>query len=207
MLEKQIAVVSTNPTLIRFFELELRLLGYAVQGYHKMPPHTETYDCIFVDADTVRHYSSQQARVITVSQKQSFEPNEAHLPWPTSLGQIGFLLQYWESGAPREREENGKENVLWIHDYNRREIRYENQIVTLSQSEFDLLTCLANEEKKPVDRERLLALFGTDGGNIADVYVCHLRKKLEQMCDRRVIETVRGVGYCLKFSLREEEKA
>ena len=206
MLGKQIAVISTNSTLLRFFELELRLLGCSVQGYHKMPPHTEAYDCILVDTDTVRHYTSHHAKVITVSQKQFFAPDEGRLSWPASVEQIDALLQHRESGATHTHEDNSAENVLWIQDRNRRQIRYENEIITLSQGEFDLLTHLANDEKKPVDRESLLRLFGTDEGNIADVYVCHLRKKLEQMCDRRVIETVRGVGYCLKISLKEEEQ-
>ena len=206
MLGKQIAVVSTNQTLLRFFELELSLLGCSVQPCHKMSPHVEAYDCIFVDTDTVRQYPSYQTRVITVSQKQTFSPDDGHLPWPVSVEQIDFLLSYQNSGASCAQEDNGKENVLWIEDRDRRQIRYKNQLVTLSQSEFALLMHLANEEKKPVARESLMTLFGTDEGNIADVYVCHLRKKLEQMCDRRVIETVRGVGYCLKFSLKEEEK-
>ncbi len=207
MKQWQMAVVSANSTVARFFELELRLLSCSVRNHTKMPPHTETYDCVFVDADTVRHYVSCGTRVVTVSQMHSFDPKGGHLPWPTSLEEIRLLFEHWEGRTLNAREDkaNGDENILWIQNRERREIRYKNQIVTLSASEFLLLTSLSNEEKKPVDRETLLGLFGTDEGNIADVYVCHLRKKLEQLCERRVIDTVRGVGYRLNFSLCDAE--
>ena len=205
MNKKQIAVVSTNATLTRFFELECRMLGCAVQTYSKMPVHTEEYDCVFVDVDTVRHYVSHHTRTVTVSQKNVVDSQNGYLPWPTPVEQIRMALDGGQEKTVEERADKTQGTTLWIQSRERREIRYGNQIVSLSASEFSLLESLSNEEKKPVDRETLLRLFGTGEGNIVDVYVCLLRKKLEQMCERRVIDTVRGVGYRLNLSLRDVE--
>ena len=43
-------------------------------------------------------------------------------------------------------------------------------------------------------REELAALLG-GGGHSVEVYVCKLRTKLEKPLGRRLIHTVRGVGY------------
>ena len=45
-----------------------------------------------------------------------------------------------------------------------------------------------------VTREELSTLLG-GGGNSVDVYVCHLRRKIEKPLGRRMIATVRGMGY------------
>ena len=207
MYGKQIAVVSANPIFSRFFEFECRLLGNTVRAYTKMPSHAEEFDCIFVDTDTVRHYVSHGTRYFKVSKNHAWNLEHGCLPWPITMEQIHRALEYTSDDVGGAKDDTKAESdmTFWIQNRERREIRYKNQILTLSASEFLLLVSLANEEKKPVSRETLLRLYGADGGNIADVYVCHLRKKLEGMCERRVIETVRGVGYRLIFSLRETE--
>ena len=36
------------------------------------------------------------------------------------------------------------------------------------------------------------------GSNVVDVYIRYLRKKIDEGRDRRLIHTVRGVGYVLR---------
>ena len=36
--------------------------------------------------------------------------------------------------------------------------------------------------------------------NVVDVYINHLRKKIDKTFDKKLIHTVRGVGYVLKVS-------
>ena len=44
-------------------------------------------------------------------------------------------------------------------------------------------------------------IWGTDfegGPNVLEVYIGHLRNKLEQHGEKRLIQTVRGAGYVLR---------
>lgn len=66
--------------------------------------------------------------------------------------------------------------------------------VTLTPAERSIFDCLYARRGEAVTREELSALL-EGGGNIVDVYVCRLRAKIEEPLGRRVIRTVRGVGY------------
>jgi two-component system, OmpR family, response regulator len=74
--------------------------------------------------------------------------------------------------------------------------------VELTPREFDVLEYLAANAGQVVSRTRLLESVWDehyDGSpNVVDVYVGYLRKKLEQPSGRRLIRTVRGVGFLLE---------
>ena len=87
-----------------------------------------------------------------------------------------------------------------VLDRSRRSATYRGEAVELSPREFDLLYYLASHRGRVLERDRLLnAVWGVsfygDENNL-EVYVRYLRRKL---CDddRRLIQTVRGVGYRL----------
>ncbi len=71
--------------------------------------------------------------------------------------------------------------------------------IELSGREVEVLACLMNRADIVVTRADLIAtVWGADfqgDSNIVEVYVRHLRKKLEGPFDRKVIDTVRGGGY------------
>jgi two-component system, OmpR family, response regulator MprA len=77
--------------------------------------------------------------------------------------------------------------------------------LALTPTEFSLLTCLLRHPHQALSREQLLtAVWGADfAGNsaILDVYIGHLRRKLEVGGERRLIQTVRGVGYAMRVSV------
>jgi len=202
---KHIAVVSTNPTFVRFFELECRLLGGTVQHFSKMPSALEKYTYIFVDIDTVRHYPLDRESVITVSKAVPSKGPSRHLLWPIALEEIREIFEQSPLSPSNESIHTEEDTAVWIQSRDRRELRCGTRHVMLSQSEFMLFETLVSAQKKPVSREVLMGLFATEGGNIVDVYVCLLRKKLEQLCDRRTILTVRGVGYRLLLDVKETE--
>lgn len=68
--------------------------------------------------------------------------------------------------------------------------------VPLTPAEQAILSCLLSHRGQAVPRDTLAALL-EGGGNSVDVYVCRLRAKIEKPLGRRMITTVRGVGYCL----------
>ena len=69
--------------------------------------------------------------------------------------------------------------------------------VALTPAETAILAYLLARPGETVAREELAPLLG-GGGNIVDVYVCRLRAKIEKPLGRRMIRTVRGVGYVME---------
>lgn len=66
--------------------------------------------------------------------------------------------------------------------------------VPLTDAEWRVFSVLYDRRGEVVPREELAALLD-GGGNSAEVYICHLRRKLESPLGRRLITTLRGVGY------------
>ncbi|MBZ0297109.1 MAG: response regulator transcription factor [Anaerolineae bacterium] len=83
-----------------------------------------------------------------------------------------------------------------------RDVRRDERLITLSPKEFDLLSYFMRHPRRVLTRERLLEeVWGYDFGgdaNVLEVYVGHLRTKLEANDEPRLIQTVRGVGYVLR---------
>jgi DNA-binding response OmpR family regulator len=62
---------------------------------------------------------------------------------------------------------------------------------------------LVERRGETVSREAILEeVWGQSdeqgNGNVIEVYVRYLRRKLEEKGERRLIHTVRGMGYCLR---------
>ena len=72
----------------------------------------------------------------------------------------------------------------------------------LTRREFELLETFARHAGIVLDRSQLLSqVWGYDfavDGNVVDVFVGYLRRKLEAGGEPRVLRTVRGVGFVLK---------
>lgn len=86
-------------------------------------------------------------------------------------------------------------------DLNRRTVTREGAFVELTPTEFALLETLIRHKGKVLSRDQLLRrVWGTyaePSGNVVDLYVHYLRKKLDSQDagERSLIRTVRGVGY------------
>ena len=71
--------------------------------------------------------------------------------------------------------------------------------IHLSRNEYAILDRLAESLGSPVSREDLSKVLSSSLGNMCDVYICHLRAKLESVSEKKLIFTVRGKGYMLKI--------
>jgi len=82
-----------------------------------------------------------------------------------------------------------------------REAFRDGRRIDLSAKEFELLELFARNPGKVFNRfeieEKVWPEY-TGGSNVVDVYVGYLRRKLEASGERRLIHTVRGVGYVLR---------
>lgn len=83
-----------------------------------------------------------------------------------------------------------------------REVYRENQLIELTAKEFDLLEFLLRNPRQVITRDRILEkVWGYDfmgESNIIEVYIRALRIKLEVSNSKRLLHTVRGVGYVLR---------
>ncbi|BAU43562.1 Response regulator MprA [Leptolyngbya sp. O-77] len=83
-----------------------------------------------------------------------------------------------------------------------REVFRNGRLIELTAKEFDLLEHLMRRPKQVITRDRILEeVWGYDfmgDSNIIEVYIRYLRLKLEDQGDKRLIQTVRGVGYVLR---------
>ncbi|HNR97183.1 MAG TPA: response regulator transcription factor [Anaerolineae bacterium] len=85
-----------------------------------------------------------------------------------------------------------------------REVRRGSQSLSLTAREFALLELFLRHPRQVLTREIIYEhVWGFDMGgesNIIEVYVRHLRAKLEARGESRLLQTVRGVGYVLRES-------
>ena len=83
-----------------------------------------------------------------------------------------------------------------------RETRRGDRSFSLTPKEFDLLQYLMRHPRQVLTRDRLLQdVWGYDfdgNANILEVYVGYLRTKTEAGGERRLLQTVRSVGYVLR---------
>ena len=89
-----------------------------------------------------------------------------------------------------------------------REIRRGGRRITLSAREYSLLEYFLRNARRvltrPMVTEHVWGLDFDPESNIVDVYVGYLRRKIETGGERRLLHTVRGVGYALQA---EDESA
>ncbi len=87
-------------------------------------------------------------------------------------------------------------------DLNRRVALRNGQTIDLTMKEFDLLKYLMEHPGEALSREQILEnVWGYDfmgESNVIEVYIRYLRLKLEDEGRKRLIQTVRGVGYVLR---------
>ncbi|MCV3761861.1 response regulator transcription factor [Lactiplantibacillus plantarum] len=83
-----------------------------------------------------------------------------------------------------------------------RQVKRNHHLVQLTQREYELLLTLMKNAPITFTRDELLdQVWGVDfegQPNIVDVYIRYLRHKIDTDTQRKLIHTVRGVGYCLR---------
>lgn len=83
-----------------------------------------------------------------------------------------------------------------------RKVFREGETVRLTPKEYDLLLFLARRAGKVCGRDMILQqVWGYDfatGTNVVDVYIRHLRKKIDRGRAHKLLHTVRGTGYMLQ---------
>jgi DNA-binding response OmpR family regulator len=83
-----------------------------------------------------------------------------------------------------------------------REVLRDSKPIELTIKEFDLLVFLMENKPNVVTREQIIhQVWGYDfvgDTNIVDVYIRYLRKKIDYSFKFPLIQTIRGIGYCIR---------
>jgi DNA-binding response OmpR family regulator len=86
----------------------------------------------------------------------------------------------------------------------KREVKRSGNLIELSPLEFRLLEYLLRNHDCVLTRtqigEHIWNLDFYNNSNIVDVYIGYLRRKIDKGADFTLIQTIRGVGYCLRKS-------
>lgn len=112
------------------------------------------------------------------------------------LARIRALLRRKEGGRTRLGFED-------LHmDLIQRQVKRAGSDIPLTQKEFSLLEFFLRNANRPLTRteigENVWDVHFDNESNVIDVYVRHLRKKIDEPFPTRLLHTVTGYGYVLK---------
>lgn len=102
------------------------------------------------------------------------------------------------------RESNPKDSIFKFKDITidtkSRIVKRNNEEINLTNKEYELLMILIENKDKVVTRDELLErIWGYDTEtNVTDVYIRHLRSKLNNENKEEYIQTVRSIGYIMR---------
>ena len=88
-------------------------------------------------------------------------------------------------------------------------VRIGGETCQLAPKEYELLVLFLENPNRIFTRDQLLIrLWGYDfegSGNVVDVYMNYVRKKIEANGQRKLIHTVRGIGYVMRVEENGEK--
>jgi DNA-binding response OmpR family regulator len=125
---------------------------------------------------------------------------DAYLPKPFRIGELEAHLM-----ALKRRVGMEAKTVLRLHDVEldrvKREVKRGGRDISLTNIEFKLLETLMLRPDRIFSKEELLhmvwGLTFDPGTGVLNVHLGNLRGKLEREGEPRLIQTVRGRGYCM----------
>ena len=115
---------------------------------------------------------------------------------PVDMNELGARLRSLVRRANGQAQELLRWGELML-DASARQVRWQDELLTLSAREFDLLHALMLSAGRVLSREQLeqqLYSWGNEiDSNAIEVHIHHLRRKIHP----GLIQTVRGIGYTL----------
>ena len=219
-----ILVIEDEVRLARFLELELTSEGYQITVAHEgmdglTIAREHSFDLLILDwmlpglsgIEICRRLRStgNKVPVILLTAKDEVCDRVAGLDagaddYVVKPFSIEELLARVRAHLRRTAEVD--EDILVFEDLklNRRtrEVFRGEYSIDLTAKEFDLLEYLLTNPRQVFTREQILErVWGYDfmgDSNIIEVYIRYLRLKLEGRGEKRLIHTMRGVGYALR---------
>lgn len=108
--------------------------------------------------------------------------------------------------TPKNGESNDENSILTVDDLiintETREVKRGRKSITLTPKEYDFLVYLVINKNKVVTRDNIiLKVWGYEyegETNVIDVFIRHLRKKIDEDFPTQLITTIRGIGFTIR---------
>ncbi|MFT8314177.1 MAG: response regulator transcription factor [Clostridium sp.] len=225
MLGKKILIIEDELKIARFLELELKYEGYEIEQCHDgrsglQKALAKEFDLILLDImlpsmngiEVLRKLrQSTEVPVIMLTAKDEVIDKVMGLDmgandYVTKPFAIEELLARIRTALKNSSTKIESSKVLSLNklklDLDKYTVSFDNNPVDLTKREFDLLKYLLENKNIVLTREKLLeTVWGYDytgDTNVVDVYIRYLRSKIDDKYNKKLIHTVRGVGYVLK---------
>jgi DNA-binding response OmpR family regulator len=226
MMTAHILLVEDEVKLARFVELELSSEGYRISVAHdgmtgltlarESSPELVILDWMLPGLSGVEicrrlRVTGSKVPIILLTAKDEVSDRVAGLDAgaddyvvkPFSIEELLARIR-----AHLRRTQEADQDMLQFEDLslNRRtrQVVRGQRAIELTAKEFDLLDYLLSHPQQVYTRDQILEhVWGYDfagDSNVIEVYVRYLRLKLEENNEKRLIHTVRGVGYVLRES-------
>lgn len=206
-MSKYVKIITDDARFAKMISLELASIG--VKSLRDINDLSES-DSLFVvaDLDTVsaeelNGYDSS-VTVIGFSKKEIHNSEACPLVFKRPFLMSDFLSVFGEGEAikvynfkSKNFDSNKKTQMLTV-DENSCSALWGDLNFALSEYEYKVLELLCKNRGEIVERARIDALLGIENGNMGDVYICHLRRKIDNKLGLKLIYTIRGKGYMLK---------
>jgi DNA-binding response OmpR family regulator len=220
----QVLLVEDEPGIAQFISQGLREAGYGVdvapdgkQGWDYAS--TVEYDLMILDLllpgmdgfqllGKIRNHKIMTP-VLLLTARDHVEDRvqgldrgaDDYLVKPFAFSELLARLRALQRRPPLQLD-----TVLQIADLTmdtvKREVRRGSKLIELSPLEFKLLEYLMRHREQVLSRTQILQhvwdLDFYSDSNIVDVYVGYVRRKIDRGFEQQLLQTVRGVGYCLK---------
>ena len=220
-MTKNAIIFSKNENISKLIANELILCGFTVKVVGDPSTEIEStalYDLVAVDVtslDTssftwIRSFLTMNGSALKICISNEEENQHTlwsfnkYLPFPFCLEELRRIITNPKEVELNDTNENTTEaSKCFFADKNRRGVTLNGTYVPLSQHEFDTLELLCLNKGKCVGREQILEILNSAESNISDVYISHLRNKLELPFGLKIIYTVRAKGYMTDYAITE----
>lgn len=224
----KILIVEDEAKIARFLELELRHEGY--ETIHAADGRTGLELALQKDVDLVlldimlpmlsgievcrRVRMESQVPIIMLTAKDDVMDKVAGLDMgaddymtkPFAIEELLARIRVTLSRHSGKRQaEAEKEELTFgalVLNTAAHSVSYNEEEITLTKKEYDLLECLLRNKNIAMSREQLLSqVWGYEymgDTNVVDVYVRYLRQKIDDKYGVHMVETIRGIGYMIK---------
>lgn len=225
MAGERILLIEDELKIARFVELELKYEGYEVTQCHDGREGLQraldgNIDLIVLDImlpsmngiEVLRRLRQHsEVPVIMLTAKDQIMDKVMGLDmgaddYLTKPFAIEELLARIRVALKRKKVTVQAAKIIQINDLkldlDKYTVSFKNDTIDLTKREFEFLRYLMENQNIVLTREKILErVWGYEylgDTNVVDVYVRYLRSKIDYRYDKKLIHTVRGVGYLLK---------
>jgi two-component system, OmpR family, response regulator ArlR len=222
--EFRILLIEDEKRMAEFIEMELNHEGYKVdvsydgrEGLKKS--ETKQYNLILLDVmlpnlngiEVCRRIrQSSYVPIIMLTAKADVSDKvlgldvgaNDYLTKPFAIEELLARIRVYE----RDKTDSDKKDEIRVNDIvmnnKTHQVWRDGREIGLTKKEFDLLRMLLTNKNIVLSRDKLIEnVWGYDyigDTNVVDVFIRYLRSKIDDDFDKKLITTIRGIGYVIK---------